>query len=183
MDSANLPVPTVGVTLPTNFWRLQAICNDVVRCANINMTDKLRGQVLAAIAELERLQRPSTPEQLSKHFAKLAMACKHGGNEAVDRRAMVALMLEHVHGYPEDVVRDACWKWVHERTFFPSIAEFCAMCDPVIEKRRAMLRVYERALHTTYDDKVRCSAVSGDSDEGGPRSIGNVVVQMTKRTA
>jgi hypothetical protein len=154
MDNANLPVPTVAATLPMAFARAEALCEDVIRCANVNLSPSQRENLLGMIAELKRLLAPASETVLRTALAQLSLACKHGQSEATERRAFALLMLVHMREYPADILHAACLTWVRERVFFPAIAEFRALCEPALRKRQRLLATYERALSATPEGKL-----------------------------
>jgi hypothetical protein len=153
---ANLTIHAPA-TLQQMFSKWESACNDLVSYANTPpLTDSHRGALEADAELLRRKLEPAGNEELTKAVAKLSMGCKHGKDEAFDRRAFIAILMEHVMGYPIDIIREACYEWTHGNTFFPSIAEFCALCEPKFQKRRGAYMLMRQAL--AADSQKRAEA-------------------------
>jgi hypothetical protein len=122
------------------------------------LTDERRHELDAFIVETRRRLDPASPEDLAKEIAKLAMGCKHGASEPNDRKAFIAIMMEHTLGYPIDIIREAVYEWTHTQTFFPSIAEFCGLCEPKFQRRREAFVSMQRALKASERKRAEAEA-------------------------
>lgn len=150
----NLPALAISRQM---FSKWESACNDLVSYTNTPpLTDKRRADLQADTELLRRRLEPAGSEDLTKAIAKLSMGCKHGKEDALDRKAFIAILMEHVMGYPLDIIREACYEWTHANTFFPSIAEFCALCEPKFQKRRGAYTLMRQAL--AADSQKRAEA-------------------------
>lgn len=144
---ANLPA------LPTSqrmFSKWESVCNDLVSYTNTPaLTDEKRAILSADMESLRRKLEPAGAEELTKAIAKLSMGCKHGAGDGLDRKAFIAILMEHAMGYPIDIIREACYEWTHGHTFFPSIAEFCGLCEPKFQKRRGLFAAMQHAAQAS----------------------------------
>ena len=133
--------------------RWESDCNEITNYTNVpGLAEGKRAELVSMIEETRRRLESAGPEAISREIAKLAMACKHGASDGSDRSAFVSIMTEHTLGYPIDIIREAAYEWIHTETFFPSIAEFCGLCEPRYQARRSAYETFKRAL-TASDRK------------------------------
>lgn len=155
-------------TLPQRLSKWESACNEITNYANVpGLADEKRAELVSLIDELRRGLIAASPDEISREIAKLAMGCKMGAADQMDRKAFMSILLEHSLGYPLDIVRSAAYEWTHANTFFPSIGEFCGLCEPKFQRRRHLMVQFQNAL--AKSDKKRAEAAEEATRKDGWR--------------
>ncbi len=143
---------------PQKLSHWESVSIGILNYANVPALETSeRATAVAFIAETRARLAPAAGGDVAKVIAKLSIACRHPREtNAADRKALAALMLNYLVGYPLDLLNAATDDWIRTQTFFPSIAEFRALCEPEMTRRRNALGLMERALERS-DAKARAA--------------------------
>jgi hypothetical protein len=89
-----------------------------------------------ASAALEPMPQP----EIVKELLKLKRLTKSRAEPEADLEAIFVAFAEELADYPPDVIRCALRQIARHETFFPSLNEIIAECQPLTHKRRCIAR-------------------------------------------
>lgn len=157
MESKNQIAHRADSSWPQRFSKWESASVAMLNYTNVPaFRDDERAQLEAISEETRKRLEAASPQDIGKIIAKIAIGCRHAPGDNTDRKALAALMVEYLLGYPRDILSAAADEWIKTQIFFPSIAEFRALCEPEFKRRRNGFASMRQALERS-EEKARAA--------------------------
>jgi hypothetical protein len=98
--------------------------------------DEGRAMMAEALAALDDLLVPASPDVVYKALARVAISTCHRSEDGPDAKFQRAIYAQELREFPADVVVEACRNWSRREKWWPAVAEILAECQKLVRWRR-----------------------------------------------
>lgn len=119
-----------------------------------------------AVEAFREANRPARHNFLVMEVGRLRAVTEHRQAAQAALDMLVAVMVDELQGYPEDVLAEVLRGWPRKCRWWPALKDILDECNALVAKRRAMLRCLED--------------MSARLEEAGNDRVGDVVVELGK---